>query len=182
MNLYAEIARWVHFATRPFRPVALVGLGAGAIVVLALLPWTMHSVGSVIALLVVAALALAGPWRLMQHRRRLRHTLGDEVKLRTELGDLRGQASTAVERLVAVEERYRSRKKEGRGILASLKALRELRSVLNLNEAAAGVRELYVPVSPPALGLSGLAAVAVLAFILLAPVAVLVSVIGLLLR
>lgn len=182
MNLYAEIARWVHVATRPFGPVALVGLGAGAVVVLALLPWTLHSTGSVIALLVVGAVALAGPGQLMRHRQRLRRTLGDEAKLRTELGDLRGQASTTVDRLRAVEERYRHRKQDGRGILASLRALRELRSVLDLSEAAKGVRELYVPVSPPVFGLSGLAAVAIVAFTLLAPVVVLISVIGLLLR
>ncbi len=182
MNLYAEVARWVHVVTRPFRPVAVIGLVAGAVVVLALLPWTLHSVGTVIGLLVVAALAVAGPWQLMQHRRRLRRTLGDEARLRAELGDLHGQASTAADRLLAAETRFRNRKKDGRGVLASLKDLRELRSVLNLNEVAEGVRELYVPVSPPALGLSGLAALAVLAFTVLAPVVVLISVIGLLLR
>ena len=182
MNLYAEVARWVHVATRPFRPVALGGLVAGAVVVLALVPWMLHSVGSIVGLLVVAVLALAGPWQLMRHRRTLRRTLGDEVKLRAELGELRGQASTAVDRLQALEARYRNRKKDGRGILASLKELRELRAVLDLHDAAQSARELYVPVSPPALGLSGLAAAAVLAFTLLAPVVVLISVIGLLLR
>ena len=54
--------------------------------------------------------------------------------------------------------------------------------MLDLYGAVGSVRELYVPVSPSALGLSGVAAVAVLAFVVLAPVVLLISLIGLLLR
>src|SRR5215204_5972547 len=82
-----RVVRIVTTATRPFGPVALAGLLAGAAVLAALAPWLLTSDEGSSAWWTLVAGALVAPARLLWHRRRLRRGIGDPARVLNEVGD-----------------------------------------------------------------------------------------------
>ncbi len=168
-----RMARLVRVATRPFLPTALAGLGGTAIILASLAPWLLSSDEGASAWWALGVLGVAGPVRLLWHRRRLRRGLGDPRRVLAEAGDLRRALPARAAPPPSRDEPRR------RGVLAGLRGLRALRA-LRLALAATGLadraRQLYAPLLPPALWLTALALLAVAVTVVAAPVVALASV------
>lgn len=172
--LLAHVARIVAATTRPFGPIAAAGaLGAVAILV-ALGPWLLTSDDEgASAWVALAVVGLAGPARLLWHRRRLRHGIGDPQRALAEVGGSAWRTAAELPRRLA---RVEADAERTRGFIASLRDLRALRAVLSVAGLTGRARALYGPLTPPQLWLTGIAALAIAATVAAAPFVVVASV------
>lgn len=136
------------------RVIALVGLAAGVVVALAVLPWVVQlpAVGAAIGALVVVGIVALPPLSLLRHRRALVDVYGNEHLLRDELAAVGGSAGEAFRDLMAVE----AAKPTGR--LGRLRwAWSYLRQVRAIWEAGIGdrIQRLAEPIEPTRLARSG---------------------------
>lgn len=152
-------------ATRPFAPVALVGLAGTTVILAALAPWLLTSDEGTSAWVALAVIGILGPARLLWHRHRLRTGIGDPARVLSEAGDT----------VHAVTELPARNPRRGIGVLAGLRQLRALRAVLAVTGLANRARDLYGPLTPPALWLTGIATLAIVVTVAAAPVVLLAS-------
>jgi hypothetical protein len=176
----AELVRRVAVAARAaaalLQWVALVGLAAATVLGLALAPWMLHEVWSVVTLVVLCLVAFAGPARLWWHARLLRTRLGDEQWVTGRIVSLYRDTTVLAGRLLPDSS------DSSRPRISIRHAIRVVRSMLDAAGLAGQATELYRPVSPGAGVLSGLAAAEVVVVAAMSVLVAFASVVGLALR
>lgn len=173
------LARVVRVVRRVLLPTGLVGLVATVVIVVALLPWTLHSAGTVVLLVAVAAVGLFAGMRLIWHGWKLGRTLGNPEFLRASISELQSEGTETWQQL---SDDLDAADQAGGGWRTSMRMLKSLPKLRSLQDLAERGSDIVKPLSPGALVLSAYAGSLVgLASFLALPV-VAISLIGLALR